>query len=191
MRFSIITLRYSPTLGILDPTPLDDLARHHEILSLKEHFFCIEGIPHLACVVATQEPVLAPDDVSSKACAKEAADNGRQRKDPTAGLDEAERRLFNTMRDWRSEKAHEEGVPRYLVFTNHEFIQLIRKRPTSRTALSQIEGIGPKKTEKYAGELLAMLRDAPRTTPLKEEGAKKTGDDDNNKAKEREPEEKS
>ena len=190
MRFSVITLRYSPTLGILDPTPLDDLARHHEILSLKEHFFCIEGVPHLACVVATQEPVVAPDGASARAESTDRSDNGRQRKDPTAGLDEAERRLFNTMRDWRSAKAHEEGVPRYLVFTNHEFIQLIKKRPTSRTALSQIEGIGPKKTEKYAEELLAMLRDDPRTTPLKEEGAKKPGDD-NYRAKKRKPEEKS
>lgn len=86
-------------------------------------------------------------------------------------MPKAERRLFNTLRDWRAEKAHDEGVPRYLVFNNAELVRLIRKRPTSRTAFTQIDGIGPKKTERYADELLALLNDTQDAPPPREDDA--------------------
>ena len=57
-----------------------------------------------------------------------------------AGLDEEERALFNTLRDWRTKKAHDEGVPPYLVFTNKHLVEIVTTRPDSPTALANIHG---------------------------------------------------
>jgi len=100
-------------------------------LGFREHFFVVNEIPHLACVLSWQDAVVSEADL---AAARElrahpvhdldrrpipSGDDrrGRQRRDgrregpdPTAGLDERERALFNTLRDWRSRKAHEEGI---------------------------------------------------------------------------------
>ncbi len=85
--------------------------------------------------------------------------NGREdRPDPAAGLAEPERVLFNTLREWRGRKAHEEGVPPFLIFTNRELIAIVQKRPESANALGSIGGIGPGKVKRYVAEVLALVK---------------------------------
>jgi ATP-dependent DNA helicase RecQ len=75
-------------------------------------------------------------------------------------LNEPERVLFNTLREWRGRKAHEEGVPPYLVFTNRELIGIVKKRPESPNALASIGGIGVGKLGRYAAEVLQLMKPA-------------------------------
>ena len=51
VRIELLTLRYSPTLGAIDDAPLQALRREHELLSLREHLFVVDEVPHLLCVV--------------------------------------------------------------------------------------------------------------------------------------------
>jgi ATP-dependent DNA helicase RecQ len=89
-----------------------------------------------------------------------AAEGDRQRKQQDellAGLDESQRILFNSFRQWRNQIATKEGVSHYLILKNRQVVELIRKRPQSLTALSQFDGIGPKKVEKYGQDILRLL----------------------------------
>ena len=65
--------------------------------------------------------------------------------------------LFNTLREWRAERARQEGVPPYIVFTNRQLAAMVRLRPGSFSGLGAIEGIGKAKLENYGQELLALL----------------------------------
>ncbi len=146
------TLRYSSTLGSFDTSPLSDFAKDKEVLSFREHFFRVEGLPHLACVVSWQErPQRAAAQQFSATAPRE------PREDPTAGLDEAERTLFNSFREWRNVVARRDGLFHYLVLRNSQIKELIQKRPRSLTALAQIDGLGKSKVEKYGPDILRLL----------------------------------
>lgn len=167
MRVKLFTLRYSPTLGGFDETPLREFARDKELLAVKDHFFVADGVPHLSCLLTYQDPVVPPEVLeAARELAPTAASNGsrnRGRKDPTAGLDDAERQLYNTLREWRADKAREDGVPPYVILTNRQLVTVIQRRPDSPTALSGLEGIGPATVKRYGADILAALHGSGET----------------------------
>jgi TIR domain/NACHT domain len=57
MEFKVLTLRYSPVLGALDDAPLLALARDHEVLGVREHFFVVHDVPHLVPEQRRREPL--------------------------------------------------------------------------------------------------------------------------------------
>ena len=65
--------------------------------------------------------------------------------------------LFEELRSWRKQRAEAESVPAYVVFSDATLEALAEVRPTDRTALARINGIGPAKLEKYADDVLAIL----------------------------------
>lgn len=170
MRVKLFTFRYSGSLGGFDDTPLQDFVRAKEVVAFREHFYGVNEVPHVTCVLTYQDaviplevqqaaqevprreerPVRSPDRYSHTP--------GGDRPDVTAGLSEPERVLFNTLREWRSRKAHEEGVPPYLIFSNREFLEIVRKRPESPTALGNLNGIGRGKVQRYGAEVLPLVR---------------------------------
>lgn len=174
MRIKLFTFRYSATLGGFDDEPLSSFIRDKEVLSFREHFFCVNEVPHLACVLTWQDALVGrmePDTIGHSS--SESPSRGRastndattrqkgSRPDPTAALDETQRALFNTLRDWRLVKAHEEGVPPYLVFTNRQLVQVIQTRPDNPSALSSLKGIGTGKVKRYGSELIALIQPLP------------------------------
>jgi hypothetical protein len=58
MRIKLFTLRYSPTLGAFDETPVSEFTRDNEVLDFREHFFLVSDVPHVLCVVTWQDPVV-------------------------------------------------------------------------------------------------------------------------------------
>ncbi|HET8603791.1 MAG TPA: ATP-dependent DNA helicase UvrD2 [Marmoricola sp.] len=65
--------------------------------------------------------------------------------------------LFESLKNWRKERAAAESVPAYVVFSDATLEALAEVRPTSRQALLRINGIGQAKLEKYADDVLAIL----------------------------------
>ncbi|MEW6747529.1 MAG: HRDC domain-containing protein [Planctomycetota bacterium] len=175
MRIKLTTLRYSPSLGGFDDTPLVEFTRDKELLSFHEHFFTVNDVAHLACVITYQDPAIARETLeaareiraehSSRPGRQEAPGRRQGYSDPTSGLGETERVLFQTLREWRAKKARDEGVPPYVILTNRELLQLILKRPESVTALSHLDGIGPAKVRRYGQEILAQLHGREKTAP--------------------------
>lgn len=85
-----------------------------------------------------------------------------ERSDPAAGLGEADRALFCTLREWRAKRARQDGLPPYAILTNRELLDVLAKKPESVTALGHVAGIGPGKVERYGKEILARLNGRPR-----------------------------
>ncbi len=68
--------------------------------------------------------------------------------------------LFERLREWRVERATEEKVPAYVVFTDLTLQAIAEAKPTDPAALLRINGIGQSKLTKYGDEVLALVADA-------------------------------
>ncbi len=55
-----MTFRYSATLGGFDDTPLVDFARDKEVIAFREHFYTVNEVPHVTCVVTYQDAIAPP-----------------------------------------------------------------------------------------------------------------------------------
>lgn len=71
-----------------------------------------------------------------------------------ASYDEA---LFERLRDWRRQRAADESVPAFVVFTDATLQLLAEHQPTSVPGLLRISGIGAAKVERYGDDLLEIL----------------------------------
>ena len=65
--------------------------------------------------------------------------------------------LFETLRDWRRERAREQGVPPYVIFHDSTLREVAARKPVSLSELSEIEGIGNTKLERHGESLLDAL----------------------------------
>ncbi|MCH1866504.1 ATP-dependent DNA helicase UvrD2 [Nocardioides sp. CFH 31398] len=74
--------------------------------------------------------------------------------DCPASYDEA---LFERLRAWRVERAGEEKVPAYVVFTDATLQLIAELRPDSPEALLRISGVGRTKLERYGEDVLELV----------------------------------
>jgi DNA helicase-2/ATP-dependent DNA helicase PcrA len=72
-------------------------------------------------------------------------------------VDEA---LFDRLRDWRADRAKEQGHPAYVVFTDATLTAIAEARPASVAELVAIPGIGQSKLDRYGEDVLALIREA-------------------------------
>jgi DNA helicase-2/ATP-dependent DNA helicase PcrA len=68
--------------------------------------------------------------------------------------------LFASLKAWRRERADAESVPAFVVFSDATLEALAEVRPTDKPGLLRINGIGAAKLEKYADDVLAVLKQA-------------------------------
>ena len=66
--------------------------------------------------------------------------------------------MFDRLRAWRQERAQADGVPAYVVFHDATLAAIAERRPRDRADLAAIPGVGPTKLERYADEVLAVVR---------------------------------
>jgi hypothetical protein len=104
MRVRLFTFRYSASLGGFDDSPLEAFVRDREVVAFREHFYSVNEVPHVTCVVTYQDAVVPPEVLLAAAETPRRAQTPRSspsrrnddRPDPTADLSEPERALFNT-----------------------------------------------------------------------------------------------
>jgi superfamily II DNA helicase RecQ len=65
--------------------------------------------------------------------------------------------VFSRLRDWRKGVAEQEGVPVYVVFTNEQLAEMVKKRVNTKAELKAIEGVGDSRIEKYADAVLERM----------------------------------
>ncbi|BBO82641.1 helicase [Desulfosarcina ovata subsp. sediminis] len=70
--------------------------------------------------------------------------------------------LFQRLKNWRSRKAGESGVPAFQVMHQKPLVQIAVHLPDTLDALKQIQGIGPQLAKRYGEELVAMVADYRR-----------------------------
>ena len=75
--------------------------------------------------------------------------------------------LFETLREWRKQKAAEEGLAPYQVMHQRTLVQIAVHLPETIAALKKIKGIGKRLAAKYGPELAALVADYRRKHQIK------------------------
>jgi DNA helicase-2/ATP-dependent DNA helicase PcrA len=68
--------------------------------------------------------------------------------------------LFTSLREWRLKKSREADVPAYVVFDNKTLALIAAAKPITRAALLAIPGVGPAKLDRYAEDVLQIVKTA-------------------------------
>ncbi len=82
------------------------------------------------------------------------------RKNTSTVVSPADAPFFDALRQWRADKAREQGVPAYVILHDRTLLELAAHRPETAEALLEIPGIGQAKAERYGEELLDVLTEA-------------------------------
>ncbi|HET7531379.1 MAG TPA: HRDC domain-containing protein, partial [Mycobacteriales bacterium] len=61
------------------------------------------------------------------------------------------------LREWRRGAAEEAGMPPYIVFSDRTLVAIATAKPASASLLSAVPGVGPKKLELYATDVLRIV----------------------------------
>jgi ATP-dependent DNA helicase RecQ len=69
--------------------------------------------------------------------------------------------LFERLRVWRSDRAREDAVPAYVVFSDKTLREVAATRPSNDGELASVNGVGPAKIERYGPELLELVAAFP------------------------------
>jgi superfamily II DNA helicase RecQ len=166
MLVRVFTLRFNQATESIDDSAVTQFLADKEVCSIRDHFFVKDGTPYLALVVRYRpRPVpLPPADAHSET---------RQRDESwREGLAKEDWPLFNTLRDWRAERAKADGIPPYVIANNRQLVEVVKVRPDTLAALGAVEGFGQAKLQKYGKELLALIAGAaPPPRPAPEAGS--------------------
>ena len=73
-------------------------------------------------------------------------------------LNEKDLELYNTIKEWRKNKAEKENVPPYVIFGDKTLEELVEKKPSNTRELLTVFGIGEAKAEKIGSQLLRMIK---------------------------------
>jgi DNA helicase-2/ATP-dependent DNA helicase PcrA len=66
--------------------------------------------------------------------------------------------LFERLREWRLERAGDDKVPAYVVFTDATLQAIAERAPLSEADLAAIPGVGAVKLGRYGADVLALCR---------------------------------
>lgn len=76
---------------------------------------------------------------------------------PEFMLDKHDQKLFQSLRQWRSQAASERGVDPDIVFSNDILLQIVELKPQTIADLETIAAIGPWKAETYGPAILQIV----------------------------------
>lgn len=166
IKIKLVTAAYDPEQGGFPHDPLVHI--DGEILHVIEHFFIKDETPQVLLIVH-HRPGRAEGEPrpGAQAVPFRLRDAG-----PRAELSEPERALFDRLRAWRNGRAQVDGVPPFVLLTNRQLAEVVRRRPTTLTELREISGIGEAKAGRFGKDLLSVLTQgasAPTAAPSRVE----------------------
>ncbi|PCJ16671.1 MAG: DNA helicase RecQ [Candidatus Cloacimonadota bacterium] len=65
--------------------------------------------------------------------------------------------LFDTIKNWRTEKSKELGIPAYRVLSNKSLMSLVDLKPQTSEELYEVYGIGGAKVQEFGAEILGFF----------------------------------
>jgi ATP-dependent DNA helicase RecQ len=74
-----------------------------------------------------------------------------------SAVPEADRDLFQALRQKRMEIARAQNVPPYVIFHDKTLIELAAAKPSSRTEMADVPGVGEAKLDRYGPAFLAVI----------------------------------
>jgi DNA helicase-2/ATP-dependent DNA helicase PcrA len=67
---------------------------------------------------------------------------------------------MDRLKEWRRLRSKAEGVPAYVVFDDQTLVEIAQQMPKDWADLAAIAGVGPKKLDRYADEILTIVETA-------------------------------
>ncbi len=169
MLIKVISLSFDSIYGGFNDDEVREFIKDKEVISVTDYHFVKNDVPYITFVFR-YFPHRA--EIEAKAPTKEKRDQDEEWKKL---LTESDMGLFNILRDWRSQRCKKDGVPPYILFTNQQLAMIVKKRPQSISELTQIDGIGKGKAQKYGEEVLSIskinIEPPQETTEMKTDGA--------------------
>ena len=71
--------------------------------------------------------------------------------------DTATQALFDRLKAWRKKFAEEENVPPYFIFNDKTLVEIANQKPSTRSGLLSISGIGELKAKKFGEDILRII----------------------------------
>jgi ribonuclease D len=65
--------------------------------------------------------------------------------------------IADYLKQWRTEKAHEEMLPAYMILSNVDIYSVAKDKPTNFSELLNVHGFGERKVEKYGDDIISLL----------------------------------
>lgn len=72
----------------------------------------------------------------------------------------ADEEMLELLRNWRRDRARQDGMPAYVIFHDSTLVELAQCRPETVAELTGISGIGAKKRETYGESVIEILNSA-------------------------------
>jgi hypothetical protein len=155
VQVALLTLIHDPRRGF-DTAPLDALIAEREVRSFRDHFFHADGRPQLLCVVTFGDRQGVGGTPPPAAPPKEPSPPRRSGVRDEDTLTPEQEHLADRLKEWRRQKAKEDGIPAYRVLTNRQIVALALACPRSPEDVESVDGIGPATVRRH-GEAIAEV----------------------------------
>jgi len=167
MLIRLFTLGFDPVTERFNDESVRDFLADKAVEAVRDHFFVQDGRAYLTLVVCYRLAGPAGPAGPAVSAAAGAGDaRQRQREEAWRALvEQANWPLFNTLRDWRGERARAAGIPSYVICNNRQLADVVNKRPATLAELGQIDGFGDAKLKNYGREILEIIARAGAAPP--------------------------
>ena len=161
MNVKIITVPFDPEREVFQDETLTTFLMNKRVFSLRPQFFQSQGRSYWSVFVEYESVLSKGETIPAKEV-----------------LNDTQQALFRKLREWRKDKADQDGVPVFILATNAQLEQIVIRMPTSLEAIRQIQGFGKKKVEQHGRDILAIVQpfaakkpadqpEKPDVTPVK------------------------
>ncbi len=139
MPFRVFTLPFDTGTGTFPEDELNRFCLNKRLLSHKAEFFNLNGAPYWT-VLLEYEPLVEPSPAKIK-----------------VELAPEQLALFERLRQWRKERADEQGAPVFIISNNRILKEIAVKQPDTLEGLKSIKGFGQAKVERYGKQILDIV----------------------------------
>jgi superfamily II DNA helicase RecQ len=92
-----------------------------------------------------------------KTAGQSSGQSGKNRIDYKEVLSPGDFAVFAKLREWRKDKAGQDGVPVYTIFSNEQLAGIAVQRVISKTSLRELEGVGESRVKKYGEAVIQLM----------------------------------
>ena len=154
MKLKLFAIKFNPEIGRFEDEALETFQEENMVLSYHPYLIKGDETTYLGVFIAYSE----------KASAKKTRDfetkNKQNERNPKEKLTPSELKLFEQMKKVRKDKSDAMGLPPYILSTNAEMKQIIKKKCTTIQSLKAIRGFGKKKLEAIGHDFITLIKDS-------------------------------
>ena len=147
MKVQVFHIRLTKENLVADQEKLNDFLE--KVTVKKTAIELVQGQTNFWSIVVFYELANATTDKSSK--------NDKISFAADTPLTDEETKIVDILRQWRTDKANELGLPAYMICTNADLTTIAKVKPRSIEDLINIKGFAGQKISKFGSDIIAAL----------------------------------